>query len=153
MPLSANTIADWFLAKADEEGESLTPMKLLKLVYIAQGLMLAARDSPLFNERIEAWRWGPVVPKLYSRFSKYGSAGIEEQPPKPRVGAVVEEALEVVWDVYSPVSALELSALTHRPDTPWSQVYEANCNHEISQDLIAQYYKSEILSDEDDGDK
>lgn len=146
MTYSATTIADWFLAKADECGDALTPMKLLKLIYIAHGFHLGATSRPLIRERVEAWRWGPVIPDIYARFSKYGSSGIAEHPTVPRVDEQAEEVLEAVWDVYGGETALRLSALTHLPDTPWSTTYDERLGRVIPNDRIQSYY-AEMLGD------
>jgi hypothetical protein len=42
-----------------------TAWKLQKLVYYSQVWSLVWNERPLFNERIEAWANGPVVPDLY----------------------------------------------------------------------------------------
>ncbi len=51
---TAADIADWYLDRAERAGLGVTPMKLLKLVYLAQGWHLAHTDRLLFNDRIEA---------------------------------------------------------------------------------------------------
>lgn len=55
-------VADYILA---EQGAMAT-MKLQKLVYYCQGWHLAWDGEPLFDERIEAWASGPVVPALHA---------------------------------------------------------------------------------------
>lgn len=67
--LSAIDVAKYFLILVDREaGDTITELKLQKLMYIAQGIHLALYDSPLFKEEIEAWQDGPVVPALRSIF-------------------------------------------------------------------------------------
>ena len=43
----------------------MTAMKLEKLVYYCQAWSLVWDERTLFDERIEAWVNGPVVPELY----------------------------------------------------------------------------------------
>ncbi len=40
-------------------------MKLHKLLYYAAGWHLGFTGEPLFDEDIEAWQYGPVVPSIY----------------------------------------------------------------------------------------
>ena len=81
MAMSAQQVADYFLASADEE-ELVTNMKLQKLLYYAQGFHLAVHGEPLFHDPIVAWSHGPVVPEVYHRFKHNGSSGISmEQAP------------------------------------------------------------------------
>jgi hypothetical protein len=51
-PYAALTIARWFIAWAEAEGEELSNLKLQKLLYYAQGHHLAERHQPLFTEQI-----------------------------------------------------------------------------------------------------
>ncbi|MFY2152553.1 Panacea domain-containing protein [Mammaliicoccus sciuri] len=39
-------------------------LKLQKLIYFAQRESLALTGEVLFNDRIEGWKFGPVIPKL-----------------------------------------------------------------------------------------
>src|SRR5690606_24176720 len=71
-------IANYFLWKAKKENIELTAMKLIKLVYVAYGWYLAFKDEKLFDERIEAWRYGPVIPSLYHEFKRFRNDPIEK---------------------------------------------------------------------------
>jgi uncharacterized phage-associated protein len=50
-------------------GESITPIKLQKLCYYAQGYALA-EDSELFPEDFQAWVQGPTIPNLYDKYKE-----------------------------------------------------------------------------------
>ena len=77
--LTCHDVANYFLALVDEDaGDTISNMKLQKLVYYAQGFYLALYGKPLFPERIEAWDQGPVIPELYRRFEKFGAKAIEK---------------------------------------------------------------------------
>jgi uncharacterized phage-associated protein len=74
-PYPASEIADYFLSLQDEEaGDSISNLKLQKLLYYAQGCFIAlcGADSPLFGERIYAWDLGPVVPEIYHEYKGCG---------------------------------------------------------------------------------
>ncbi|KJV77587.1 hypothetical protein RHORCCE3_2148 [Rickettsia hoogstraalii str. RCCE3] len=67
--LSCFDVANYFLVLVDREaGDSITQLKLQKLIYFAQGIYLALFDKVLFEEEIKAWKHGPVVPALCSIF-------------------------------------------------------------------------------------
>ena len=57
---TAQAIANFFLWQ-----EQITQMKLHKLLYYAAGWHLGFTGEPLFDEDIEAWQYGPVVPSIY----------------------------------------------------------------------------------------
>ena len=66
MSYPAKVIANYFIKKAIEQNDkSLNLMKLLKLLYIAQGWSLAMFDRKIINEPIDAWKYGPVVANIY----------------------------------------------------------------------------------------
>jgi uncharacterized phage-associated protein len=54
---SSINVAKWFVDKAAKEGKTLTPLQLMKLVYIAHGWMLGTYGRPLIKDRIEAWKY------------------------------------------------------------------------------------------------
>ena len=62
-----NDVAAAIIAEFQRQypGESITTLKLQKLVYYSQAWHLVWDEEPLFSERIEAWANGPVVRELY----------------------------------------------------------------------------------------
>ena len=59
----AEDIANFFLRAIYRDcGDAITPLKLQKLLYFAQGNYLAKYNMPLFDEDFEAWIHGPVIP-------------------------------------------------------------------------------------------
>lgn len=57
-------IVNWFKVrnysdmKTNDNVEALTQLKVMKLLYYAQGVSLAVYDKVLFPEKILAWRYG-----------------------------------------------------------------------------------------------
>jgi uncharacterized phage-associated protein len=139
-------IADWFLAKAKAEDEPLRHMKLQKLVYFAYGWYYAYYDAPLFREVILAWRHGPVVQDLYHKYKSFGGqpiTAISDTPPE--LEEKVVSMLDYVWRVYSQCTDVQLSSITHRPDSPWSNAYNSDEWYaEISPESIRDYFKELI---------
>ena len=79
MTYPALDIANKILAKAfcSNSEELISNVKLQKLLYYQQGFHLACFGAPLFDEEIEAWMYGPVVPSVYEYFKTYDNRGIE----------------------------------------------------------------------------
>ena len=79
--MPAHDVAKYFVSLVDEEaGDSISNLKLQKLLYYAQGAHLALRDEPLFGEPIEAWTHGPVVPSVYRQYKQHGGEPIPVEP-------------------------------------------------------------------------
>jgi len=159
-------IANFFLNKARQEEDTLTQLKLLKLVYLGYGWTAALLEKKLFDEPIEAWKHGPVVPSLYHEFKHFGSDPIEgasisfdldsgeiTKPEISKEDSDLELVLSFVWDIYKRFSAWDLRGKTHEPGTPWSDTYESGyTNKEIAFDLIRQHFTRKIeeyLSDKE----
>jgi hypothetical protein len=143
---SSISIARKFIELANKEGRGLTPMQLLKLVYIAHGWMLGLYSRPLIDDPIEAWKYGPVIPKLYQAIRHF-----RDKPVTEITGAPVEELsdneeniIQETYEKYGHFSAVKLSSITHLPDTPWKKTMDLGFNR-ISDDLIYDYY-SELAS-------
>src|SRR5947209_648870 len=60
------SVAQYLLDQCKANGDTaITPMQLIKLVYIAHGYMLGEHRQPLLKESVQAWRFGPVVASVY----------------------------------------------------------------------------------------
>ena len=139
----AKSVSRYILACVAADGGALTPMQLLKLVYICHGWTLGLSGLPLFRDPVEAWRYGPVVPAVYREYRRFGGGTIlcpVQQPARgafsPREQSIIGQVLEK----YGSFTGLELSALTHQPGSPWHITRKAGVVH-ISNDLIEQHYK------------
>ena len=127
---SSITIANCFLDLAEQDSESLTPMKIQKLVYIAHGWHLGLNEKPLVSEQVEAWNWGPVFPKLYHTFKHYGRKAITHKATdrnrfgisSSKVSDETWDFLDAVWDEYHKYTGIQLAKLTHEPASPWDAV-------------------------------
>jgi uncharacterized phage-associated protein len=156
-PYPPHAVANWFL-----EREPIDQMKLHKLVYFAHGWNLGLFDQALIDEEIEAWDYGPVVPSLYHEFKEFGSRPITEVATKyemtapgkvrivtPHVDAADSQAdalLRRIAEVYGRRSGPALSALTHLPDSPWTQIrqkYPGIRGVGIPNDLIRSYFREQ----------
>jgi uncharacterized phage-associated protein len=101
-----------------EKRGPMSAMKLQKLVYYSQAWSLVWDDHPLFNERIEAWANGPVVPDLYEQHrGSFDVSALALGDPNV-LDASSRETIDVVLDAYSGLNAQTLSDLTHSED-PW----------------------------------
>ncbi len=142
-------VAQYILKQAQQTTDpSLSPMQLLKLVYVAHGYMLGRHGRPLLSESVQAWQYGPVVPSVYQAVKQYRSS------PVPRVPSAAHDycfdadevaVMNQVVRTYGKASGVTLSAATHRPGTPWEVTWSRyGKNAEISNDLIEAFY-AELL--------
>lgn len=148
-PQSSVLVARQILWLAHRHGRVLTPMQLLKLVYIGHGWMLALYGRSLFYESVEAWRYGPVEPNVYNAFKKFGGNQITE-PLKDYSDHLDEYELDImeqVVSVYSDYTGIQLSSLTHKNGSPWDTTIKMLGQKAIiSNDLIKQHYRNLLSS-------
>jgi len=145
-------VANCFLQRDFEDGHpTISPMKIQKLVYCLHGWHLAITDQPAIDGVFEAWPYGPVEEELYHIFKTYRNAPItdyakswsaDEQKPfvVSNTNNKFYEILDYVARKYMPFSALQLSALTHQPNTPWS-ITRNEGSDIISDDLIKNHFR------------
>lgn len=146
-------IADKLLEIANADDNTLTPMQVLKLVYISHGWMLGIYGRPLIKEEIAAWRYGPVVPDLYASVRKYKSNPVTDRlfKGKDELTDSESELIQAVYEAYKYYNGVQLSALTHAEETPWYITWDdgKGQNDYISNDLIENHYSLMAKSNED----
>jgi uncharacterized phage-associated protein len=140
---TAHDVAHYFLGTLDEEsGDNITQLKLQKLLYYAQGLHVAMHDEPLFPERIEAWKNGPVVRPIWERYTSYGYRPIDppiefdlaSYPPE------TQELLSTIYATYGQFTAGKLCEMTHN-EPPWTGTPQ---NFEITHNALKSFFSQVV---------
>ena len=125
------------------QGELMSNMKLQKMLYYEQGFHLAVFGTPLFEEDIEAWMYGPVVPVVYEVYKDYGYNGIDPGKVEEVSLSDREQALfDEVYKVYGAYSAIGLMNMTHR-ESPWANT-PAGVGSVISRDKMVEFFRTRI---------
>lgn len=161
MQIDAMAVANYFIELSNntqENNRKLDILGLLKRVYIAHGFSLALLDKPLLNERfdkVEAWRYGPVIPSVYHTFKHHGKSIITEpatiiewddntgemKTKSPELDDEdAKKMCDIVWSRYQNYSGLQLVELLHQRGTPWDLSYRAGTNCPIPDELTKKYY-------------
>ena len=154
---NALKIANFFIDKAKQEKiKDLTCLKLNNLSYIAYGFCLAY-DIELFDDKIEAWDNGAVVPVIYHEFKHHIASHIKDYGyitnfqddiiDKKYIPVFIfnkenkqlQSILDLVWRTYKNNSGLYLKSLTNQNGTPWNKSIITG-NKIIYKDLIKKYY-------------
>lgn len=138
---TAHDIAAYILSKTGP----VSAMKLQKLVYYSQAWSLVWTEEPLFQERIEAWANGPVVPDLYARHrGQFLIARWDGHPGTLTAGQ--KDTIERVLAFYGDKSPRWLSDRTHK-EAPWclargGLAHRARSDAEITLESMHRYYSS-----------
>lgn len=144
---------------SNENDYGISNLKLQKVLYFIQAYFLTNKKdcTPCFDEKIEAWDFGPVVPEAYHEYKQYGSGDIptvesyimfdkDDIWSSKRVGfnddIILDEdkaLIDKVIDKFSEYSATALVSLTHK-QSPWIDTYVPNQNKEITIEKIREYF-------------
>ena len=154
MSVSPEAIANEFIDLSKEErGHSLSNLKLQKLVYIAHGFYLGFFEEPLSNAGAQAWKYGPVFPSLYQNLKKYGAGRVTDHIStydKVEKNSPEADFIKDIWESYGNLSPVALVARTHKPGTPWDEVWKQKSGATIPDDLIMQHFKK-LIEENDSG--
>ena len=106
--------------------------KLNRLVYLAQAEAVATTGQPLFEDRIETWQCGPVVPAVIHAFDEQGDAVIAAPTEHAEVEPNAACLIDSVAEKFGPLSAFDLISLLRRPSGAWARTYVPGCEAEIT---------------------
>lgn len=129
---SVHDVAKYILA----ERGSMTTWKLQKLVYYSQAWHLVWTEDALFQDRIEAWANGPVVPALYSHHRRKFRVEKWSKGDSDRLLEREKKTIDAVLESYGALSGHQLSQLTHN-EGPWLEARNGLAPTEISSAQIS----------------
>ena len=138
-------MADWDVPNG---GEGMTNLKLQKLLYYEQGYHLAAFDSPLFEEPVEAWMYGPVVPAAYDYYHQYGAQALPVEDDVISLTDDEEELFSQVFEAFREFSAIGLMNKTHQ-EYPWASKKDHGRGVVISQSAMKAFFKTQLIDDQE----
>lgn len=148
-------IAKYILYRSYQDGELVSPLKLQKLVYFTYVRTLIKNKKRLFDEKIQAWPNGPVVPSLYHALKKYGSSPIPDEfiaiasegdfhTFLSRFPQEILNTMDEAYKEYMTYTAFELVVASHTEDA-WIQARKGlnptDATHNtLSDDVILMQY-------------
>lgn len=143
----AEIIAKWIINKIHPE-----PLKLQKLLYLAQGYSYAFYDRPLFHDELEGWVHGPVVRDVYNMFREYQYNCIDISFNIEELDKEAEEILEYIIKRFGKYDSKYLEKLSHGQE-PWILSRQGldpdeRSDKTISKESIANYFINEIFQPE-----
>lgn len=128
--LSAIDVADYILTRF-----KCTHTRLEKLTYFCYADYLCLYKKKLFNDKIYAFKYGPVIESIYNTYKRYVYDETEQYikpiekiydfPIKSRImisedGCKKLESIDKTLDKYKHYSTAQLVGLTHQDKTPWA---------------------------------
>ena len=139
-------VCQYVINYSNEKDYGISNLKLQKILYFIQAYFLISKPSRCcFEDRIEAWDFGPVVPKAYRKYKQFGSSDIprvidfENTNNNSYITNEDKNLINTVIDKFADFSATDLVGLTHN-QSPWIDAYIPHMNREITTDAIKEYF-------------
>ena len=150
-------ICRYIINYSDKRDYGVSNLKLQKLLYFIQAVFIIDKGKQCFNDPIEAWDFGPVVPKAHREFKMYGCADI---PPitsylvfdendiwnihrvkydESVIKHKDQETINKIVDMFSNYTATDLVRLTCN-QIPWQDAYNNKIDNEITIDSLIHYF-------------
>lgn len=70
-------VARYIINTSNDKGYYITNLRLQKILYFVQ-MEFIFRGRVCFNDKMEAWDYGPVIPTVYRRFKYNGASNINK---------------------------------------------------------------------------
>ena len=137
-------VANYIISYCKKHEYSISNLKLQKLLYFVQAEFLIVLNYPAFQEEIEAWDFGPVVPEVYQHFKIWGSSEIPNifaRNAQEKIYKNDQMIMNEILKACAPYSASALVEITHN-QAPWANAYERYCNNVITKESIREYFEN-----------
>ena len=140
------TVKEVSKAILQQSASPISNLKLQKLLYYVQGWSLGLYQQAAFNERIEAWVHGPVVPEIFHAYRHFRWNPIDVPTDPVSVPASMQGHIGEVLKVYGSLTAVQLEQLSH-DEKPWREARKgllprAPSNVVISHELMKNFFSS-----------
>jgi uncharacterized phage-associated protein len=129
-----------------EKNGDLSNLVLQKLLYFIQAGSLIYLHTPAFDEEIQAWQYGPVVPEAYKEF-KYNKKELEAiQISEEFINSPLAELIRVILNSLRDMKPFDLVDLTHSYNS-WLNAWNGG-NQTITTEAIEKCHK-ELAKNQD----
>ncbi len=152
---SALDVSRYIINKCNSNNYYISNLRLQKILYFIQMEFIIEKNKKCFDDEIQAWDYGPVVPNVYHVFKRFGASNI---PPiryyyDRSQGLLNMKKIEFKEDVICPedrkiidkvivecsaYSTSKLVDITHS-QPPWRNAYHHKKNSVISNKSIKRF--------------
>jgi hypothetical protein len=146
--MNATQISNYIISLTqDNPEENLTNLKLQKILYYLQGYYLAIYKEPLFEDEIEAWKYGPVISEVYHSYKVYGNNSIiipDVDFNFDHINNNQKQFINRVYGYFRQFSAIKLTELTHSEE-PWTKTFGKE--KVINKNLLEHFFAQSEIKD------
>lgn len=121
------------------------------------------KNQELYEDKIYAYKYGPVVKSVYDRYKRQGYkeieqeeedidvTGVHEMPSRSRIlfaedGITKVKSIDETIDEYGSLTANELVDITHKAYPPWDKAGRGEEKDKIiDKEIIKKYHCNEVI--------
>lgn len=141
MKYSALDVAKYVINHEHNNGREISNLRLQKLLYFVQAKILVETGDTCFDDTMEAWDYGPVVPIVYHEYKIFGSLDISLGYMEVNIDKKIAKFIDLIIDYCSNFPTYQLVEITHNQN-PWRQAYKRGAKIEIKASAIKEYFIS-----------
>ena len=121
-------LALYIVNKCMNEGCPVTNLQLQKILYYIQVEFLKKKGVLIFEDSIEAWKFGPVIPRVYFAYSHFGAMPIycDSNSAIDNISIHDKALIDSVTNSKKDLPPWALVTDTHMPGKAWSRAYTQN---------------------------
>lgn len=131
-------VARYIINRETAQGRTVSNLRLQKLLYFIQCAFFGVFGKPCFGDEMEAWDYGPVVPKVYRKYKIYGSVMIPPSDEQDLFRETETNLINKMLDACAEKRTSDLVEITHA-QSPWKDAYVPGMNNLICKDAIRKY--------------
>ena len=131
-----------------QDGKSITNLRLQKFLYYAWGYYWNSFKQYLFKDDIEAWKYGPVVKDVYDEYKIFDGGDIiideniiEENKTK------FNQQQEFFYSFYNFMKKYDTLALvdaSHK-EKPWKKTFKKNGKYHLHR-IIKRFFRAFVIN-------
>jgi uncharacterized phage-associated protein len=156
----ARALGNFILDAADRCSIGVSNLALNKIMYFSFGQYYKNYKCYIFQDKFEAWQYGPVIPEIYHQFKIYENKKIESRATKLNFKSGINEIVNYYFDqdkadflsetigLYLKIDPGRLVDWSHEKGGPWSKVWNhdgiSNPGMVIPPESIALYFANRL---------
>lgn len=124
----------------------ISNMSLQKLLYYVEAFAEILLNIKIYDNRCEAWMYGPVYPEIYEKYKVFGSSQIEVDciDLSNSLSSDIRRVIDFVLSQFAIYNGVTLKDLSHS-EAPWINAHNGygekeHCTEAITHDAIADYF-------------
>lgn len=136
----AEDVAMYIIAEGVRIKRPVNNLQLQKILYYIQVHFLKKTGIEFFADNVEAWQFGPVVPKSYYKYAVFGPAPLT-MFSVPKIDLTNEERVDIdrIIEEKAVLSPWDMMTDTQQKDKAWNMYYQTNERNVIPKNAMKLY--------------